>query len=93
MADDLADCLSAPEVALLSNIALLGQMNEPDPLIVRNEIPNVLPVCEDQKLRASVRLLLETLNRFRKPLPSVPRQAQARHETVAARSPRELPGR
>jgi hypothetical protein len=64
MADDLADSLSAAKVALLSNVALLGQVDDADSLIGRNEILDVLPVCENQEFRPGVRLLLEAPDRF-----------------------------
>jgi hypothetical protein len=93
VANYFAESLTASKVALLSDVALLGQVNEVDPVIFGNEVSNVLPVREDQKLQPRIRLLLETLDCLREPRSPVPREAKARHETVAAGPPRELPGR
>lgn len=73
VANNLADGLTATKVSLLSDVALLGKVNQSDSAIVWNEIPYVLAVREDQKLRPKICLLLETLNRFWKPRPPVPR--------------------
>jgi hypothetical protein len=48
MADDIPRCAITTKVPLLANVPMFAKVNEPDSLIVRNEIPNVLPVREDQ---------------------------------------------
>jgi hypothetical protein len=93
MANYFSESLTAAEVAFLSDVALLGKVNQVDSVIFRNEVSNVLPVREDQEFRPTVRLLLETLDRLWKPRSPVAREAKGRHETVAAGSPRELPER
>lgn len=65
VANYFAESLTAAKIALLADVALLGQVNEMDPVIFGNEIANVLPVREDQKLQPRIRLLLETLDCLR----------------------------
>ena len=92
--DDFAGSAFAPEVALIADADVPFQMNQPDPLVIGNEIPNVHAVRQDEEFRvAAVLLLQETRNRLRKPLSPVSRQTQARDEMAAARSPGELPVR
>src|ERR1041385_5761467 len=68
-------------------------MQEPDAWISGNQVANVRAVGEDQQFPIGIDLLQEARYCLRQPFPAVARQAQARHETGAARSPRELPFR
>lgn len=81
----------ATEVALVANVQRAFQMYEPDPGIIRHQVENVRPVRQNQQLRVSVRLSPEAPDGMGKPPPPILRQAKARHETKAARLPRELP--
>ena len=92
--DDLARCLFAAEVALVADSGLPLEMDQPDSRVVRNEVPYVRAVRQDEQLRVAAGLLPEeTRNRLRQPLSPVSRQTQARDEKAAARSPGELPAR
>lgn len=48
MTNDVAGCPTTTKIALLADAPLLSKMDETDSLIVWNEVPNVLPVREDQ---------------------------------------------
>jgi len=79
----------AAEVALVANPRVASEMDQPDTVIVRNEIPDVRSVGQNEQFRVARLLPEETRNRPGKPLSPVARQAQARDERVAAGSPVE----
>jgi hypothetical protein len=65
------------------------KVDQADAVVVRNEIPDVRSVGQNEQFRVARLLPEETHNRLRKPLSPVARQAQARDERVAAGSPVE----
>jgi hypothetical protein len=77
------------EVALVADSRVACEMNQADAVVVRNEIPYVRSVRQNEQFRVARLLLEETRNRPGKPLSPVARQAQARDERVAAGSPAE----
>jgi hypothetical protein len=79
----------AAEVALVADTWVAFEMDQPDTVIVRNEIPDVRSVGQNEQFRVGRLSLEETRNRLGKPLSPVARQAQARDERVAAGSPVE----
>lgn len=90
MCDDVSVSRSATEVSLLSNFKGSIEVNESNPFIRWNQIPNVVAVRQNQKFPVLIRLVLVTPNRLREPLPAISRQTQTSHERVPARSPLEL---
>ena len=78
------------EVALVADPRVACEMDQADAAVVRNEIPYVRSVRENEQLRVARLLLEETRNRLGKPLSPVARQTQARDERVAAGLPGEL---
>jgi len=87
---DEVPCRSlAAEVALVANPRVPFEVDQPDTVIVRNEIPDVRSVGQNEQFRVGRLLPEETRNRPGKPLSPVARQAQARDERVAAGSPVE----
>jgi len=81
--------LSTAEIPFFSDARVASKAQNPYPMVIRHQISYVLAVCQDEEFPVWVRLIQEALNRFREPCPAVPRQAQARHETVAAPLPLE----
>ena len=87
--DELPCRTLTPEVALVANPWVPFEMNQPYAFVVRNEIPDVRSVGQNEQFRVARLLPEETRNRPGKPLSPVARQAQARDERVAAGSPVE----
>ena len=87
--DEVAGRSFAAEVALVANPRVASEVDQPDAVIVRNEIPDVRSVGQNEQFRVARLLPEETRNRPGKPLSPVARQAQARDERVAAGSPVE----
>jgi len=82
--------VKATEVALVADPRVACEMDQADAVVVRNEIPYVRSVRENEQFRVARLLLEETRNRPGKPLSPVARQAQARDERAAAGLPGEL---
>ena len=80
----------AAEVALVADPRVACEVDQPDATVVRNEIPYVRSVRQNEQLRVARLLLEETRNRLGKPLSPVARQTQAGDERVAAGLPGEL---
>ncbi len=73
MSDEISPREFAAQVALVSDFRMPFDMDEPNPFIIRNQIPNVVAVREDQQFPVSICLGLPALNCLRQPLASVPR--------------------
>jgi hypothetical protein len=87
--DEFSGRSFAAEVALVADPRVACEMDQADAVVVRNEIPYVRSVRQNEQLRVARLLLEETRNRLRKPLSPVARQTQARDERVAAGLPGE----
>jgi hypothetical protein len=57
MRDHLAARAGAAEVSLLADLRLSLEDQQPDPLIRRNEIANVVPIGQDEQFAAWERLI------------------------------------
>jgi hypothetical protein len=90
MGDEFSGRSFAAEVALVADSRVACEMDQADAAVVRNEIPYVRSVRQNEQLRVARLLLEETRNRLGKPLSPVARQTQARDERVAAGLPGEL---
>ena len=87
--DEFSSRSLTAEVALVADPRVAFKVDQPDTVIVRNEIPDVRSVGQNEEFRVARLLAEETRNRPGKPLSPVARQAQARDERVAAGSPVE----
>ena len=88
--DEFSSRSFAAEVALVADPRVAFKVDQADAVVVRNEIPYVRSVRQNEQLRVARLLLEETRNRLGKPLSPVARQAQARDERAAAGLPGEL---
>src|ERR1019366_544122 len=88
--NQITGCAFAAEVAFVANSNRPLKVNEPYPVICRNQIANVRAVRYDQQFRVAVGLPLEAQDRLRKPLSPILRQTNAFDESSPARSPGEL---
>jgi len=88
--DEFSGRSFAAEVALVADPRVACEMDQADAVVVRNEIPYVRSVRQNEQFRVARLLLEETRNRLGKPLSPVARQTQARDERVAAGLPGEL---
>ena len=88
--DEFSGRSLAAEVTFVADPRVACEVDQPDAAVVRNEIPYVRSVRQNEQLRVARLLLEETRNRLGKPLSPVARQTQARDERVAAGLPGEL---
>src|SRR4051812_10754815 len=89
MADNGAAGEFTTEVPLGPNFRRAIKVNKPNRVIIWNQIPNVFAVRQDQQFAVRIRLRLIAPDGLRKPLATVPGEAEARHEREAAPLPRE----
>ena len=87
--DEFSGRSRTTEVAFVADPRVSCEMDQADAVVVRNEIPYVRSVRQNEQLRVARLLMEETRNRLRKPLSPVARQTQARDERVAAGLPGE----
>src|SRR5579872_3495850 len=86
--DDPAGSALASVVSLRADLGPAVKVDQPNSRIVlRDQLPYVLPVREDHQFAAPESLPLKTLDCLREPRRSVPRQAEARHERRPAEPP------
>ena len=68
-------------ISFVPNLKPAIEVNESNSFILRNEIPYVLAVRQDQQFPVRMRLVLEARYCFREPLAPVSRRANTRHES------------
>ena len=88
--DEFSSRSLTAEVALVADPRVAFKVDQPDAAVVRNEIPYVRSVRQNEQFRVARLLLEETRNRLGKPLSPVARQTQAGDERVAAGLPGKL---
>lgn len=70
--DNITRCSLAAVISFVPDAVVAFEVYQSDSLVVRNQIPNFLAVCQNEQLDSTFGLLLlEALDRARKPLPTI----------------------
>jgi hypothetical protein len=75
MRNDLACCSFAAVISFIADAVMAFEVNQTNPRVVRNQIPNFFAVCQNEQLDQTFGLLLlEARNRSREPRSSISRE-------------------